>query len=678
MLERELNDHSLTVRSLIDRLSELRGMETFLISPESGRSLSFADMKERANRLSDRLANFGLTTSDKVAFLLDNGIFTAELFLSIMYCGWVAVPLNVTAGKSALAQTIVDSDTTVVFVCDNYLDLLNEVRKEVDRDLRVVVYNEETEAGYTKSSCNAALQFPVEAPECSEQNGAPSSPRRNSDVSADGDALLAYTSGSTGRPKGAMFSHKNVLIGGYNTVVAHDLSPNDRSLCVLPLYHMNAQIVTLMSTLISGGSVVVPRHFNVDSFWHWVTQYKATWFALVPTIVSQLLQRADSGATSNKTKLDHVRFARCSSAPLSTTAHRQFEEQFDLPMIEAMGMTEAGGAIFSNPLPPHPRKIGSPGIPYGFEVKIIDQEKRPLPAGETGEILIAGGSVMKRYYKQPGSENTWVLPGFLSTGDLGWQDQDGFVFIVGRKSDVIQKGGEKIAPREIEELLLRHPAVLEAAVVGVADRLWGQDAVAYVALKPGQDCSADVLSRLCQRELGALKTPSRFHFLAELPKGTAHKINRTALAALAAAAASEHPASSPKIGTSSQAATRNLGYEAPRTPFECIIAEIWARELKQEKVGIHDDFFYIGGTSLLAMAIAVQLRNEFGTDISLHSFFEHPTIEQQALLIVSQLLELEPQLGLELEPSQFTNSPVASVTTSGHHIELPSTGPVTK
>ncbi len=282
-----------------------------------------------------------------------------------------------------------------------------------------------------------------------------------------------------------MFSHNKVLEGAWNSVSAHELTERDRSLCVLPLYHINAETVTLVPTLLTGGSVVMPRRFLVRSFWQWLTEHCCTWSALVPTIISQLLDWIDPCAEGMDEALKRIRFMRSSSAPLAPSLHRAFEDKFKLLLIEAMGSTECCGNIFSNPLPPGKDKIGTPGLPFGFEAKVVGPDGKEVPRGEPGEIILRGPSVMNGYYKGPEETAAALGPdGWLRTGDLACVDEDGYFFVVGRAKELIIKGGMNIAPRQIDEALEAHPGVLEAAAVGVADHYFGEDIVAFAVARP--------------------------------------------------------------------------------------------------------------------------------------------------------------------------------------------------
>jgi acyl-CoA synthetase (AMP-forming)/AMP-acid ligase II len=298
---------------------------------------------------------------------------------------------------------------------------------------------------------------------------------------------------------------------------------------VLPLYHINAECVTLLPTLLSGGSVVIPSRFSVSHFWGWLEEYACTWSAVVPTIISRLLDSEDPSPGSREALFRRLRFLRSSSAPLAPSLHREFIEKFKLLLIQAMGSSEAGN-VFSNPLPPGENKIGSPGLPWGFEARIVDQDGAELPSGESGEVLLRGPALMDGYYKEP-EQTASVLDsdGWLHTGDLAYRDSDGYYFVVGRSKELIIKGGVNIAPRQIDDVLEAHPAILEAAAVGIPDHHLGEDVVAFVVLRADGAVDERELLTFCESRLGHFKTPTRIYFADDLPKGPSGKVQRLRL-----------------------------------------------------------------------------------------------------------------------------------------------------
>jgi amino acid adenylation domain-containing protein len=408
---------------------------------------------------------------------------------------------------------------------------------------------------------------------------------------------------------------------------------------VLPLYHINAECVTLVPTLLSGGSVIVPHRFSISQFWDWLDEYRCTWSAVVPTIISQLLDWKDPLEGRRQDAFARIRFLRSSSAPLAPSLHREFLDKFGLLLIQAMGSSEAGN-IFSNPLPPGENKIGSPGLSWGFETRIINREGVDVTPGESGEVLIRGEAMMRGYYKDPEGTAAVLDPdGWLHTGDLAYQDEDGYFFVVGRSKELIIKGGVNIAPRQIDDVLESYPAVLEAAAVGIPDRYLGEDLVAFVVLRAGAACDEKELLSFCEGRLGLFKTPTRIYFAADLPKGPSGKVQRLRLRDEATQPAvakfgSSHSELPILLGNGDVGHDRLPG---PSASIEQVIAETWAEVLSQPSVDPDSNFFALGGHSLLAVRCVSRLREKIPVALSLSDFFENATVERQAALVRRRL-----------------------------------------
>jgi len=291
--------------------------------------------------------------------------------------------------------------------------------------------------------------------------------------------------------------------------------------------------VTMLAPIAHGGSLAMPPKFSASRFWDLVTRHGCTWLNMVPTMVSYLLE----GPAPSREALKKVRFCRSASAPLPPEYIRAFEEKFGVGVIETMGLTETVAPAFSNPYEAGRRKIGSVGRASGCEAKVVDEKGDSLPDGTAGEIVIRGPQVTQGYYKNPSATASAFFPGgWLRTGDVGVRDADGFFFVTGRIKELIIKGGENIAPREIDEVLLRHPSVLDAAAVGVPDRHYGQEIVACVIRRPGVECSEEEIRAFCLEHLGKYKTPKAIHFVEELPRGPSGKVQRLKLLDLLSAA----------------------------------------------------------------------------------------------------------------------------------------------
>ena len=500
-----------TVRQQIDAHAAAHAERTFVINPELEKEITFGQLKTSVDEIGAQLDQMGIAAGAKIAFLLDNGAWVVPLFLGIMAANRVAVPLNAVAGPTQLRHVLDNSDTELVFVAPRYREKLEQLLAQIKRDITVVVTSE----AHGPDWPHAVRTTTSPAPDCGQSN----------------PALLLYTSGSTGLPKGAVLSHRALISGGRNVADGHGLSDHDRALCVLPVYHINGAMVTVFAPLVSGGSVVMPPRFSAGAFWPLVAKYRCTWSSVVPTIINYLLDRASREPFSfgAAPELKNFRFGRSASAPLPTVVLQQWERVFRVPMIETLGLTETAGTVATNPMPPAIRKPGSVGRACGTEIKIIDRNDNPCAANSAGEIVIRGSSLLDRYYKDDETTRAAFVDGWFRTGDLGCLDEDGYLFITGRLKELILRGGENIAPREIDDALYQHEAILEAAAVGVEHHDYGQEVAACVALRPGFNCTEQALKEFCAKSVGETKAPKHIYFLDELPKGPSGKILRLKL-----------------------------------------------------------------------------------------------------------------------------------------------------
>ena len=480
-----------------------------LIAPDTEQVLTYAKLGKETRQLAARYAQHALSPGDHVGFLLHNGYQTTTIFLGTMVAGLVVTPLNLLAHGAQLAYVLEHSDVKLVFTSVHYEAQL--------RGALAVMASE-------RSSSIRVEVIDSDAPDAHAGFG-----EIELDESADGlsPALLMYTSGTTGQPKGALLTHANLLHAARAVCDWHRLTSADRVLSSLPLYHINGQCIATIAPFVSGGSVIAPHRFSANRWWVWVARYEPTWLNLVPTIIAYLLN-----AVNGNTRLwPSIRFARSASAPLPPDQHRAFEATFGIGVIEAMGMTECASVVFCNPQQPGARKYGTPGLPCGVEARVVSTETGAvLGDGATGELHLRGDNVMLGYYNAPEkTADAMTIDGWLRTGDLGHRDADGFYFVTGRIKELIIKGGENIAPREIDEALLTHPAVLEAAAVGIPDANYGQEILAAIVLKPGVQCDEMSLREHCVRVLGRYKTPKVFRVVDELPKGPSGKVQRLKL-----------------------------------------------------------------------------------------------------------------------------------------------------
>ena len=496
-----------TIREYVDFQAATRPEAVYLIAPEPALNMTFAELQRASRRLSHYLSAQGIAPGEKVALLMHNGYQACRLFIGAMYGGYCVSPVNLMAHPSQLEYVLEHCDARIVFAAPDQLERLQLALSKIKRSIEIVACDVDSPEFLPPGRDDAAGLGAV-----AEQD----------------DALMMYTSGTTGKPKGVVLANSSVTSGGQFVTAAHELSSADRVMAVLPLYHINAQIVTAVAPLVHGGSLVLPHRFSTTNFWETVAQHRCTWINVVPTIISYLLN--GTAPREGGLNLDAVRFCRSASAPLPPSQHRAFETRFRIGVIETMGLTETAAPCFTNPLDEARRKIGSPGQAYGNEAKIVDADGNPLMPHETGEIMVRGPNVMKGYYKNAEETARTITPeGWLHTGDLGYLDRDGFLFVTGRIKELIIKGGENIAPREIDEALILHPAILEAATVGIPDEHYGQEIMACLVLAPNARFDEEDLRAYCRRELGAYKTPKIFRIVNELPKGPSGKVQRLKL-----------------------------------------------------------------------------------------------------------------------------------------------------
>lgn len=495
-----------TVRDWIDFRADTSPDVVSHIFPDDDSMITWRDLRHECRRIAGQITRLGIEKGTSVAMCQPNGRAAILCLFGILYGGFRATPLNLAAGAVAMGHAIGHSKSALVFLDRSKTDVYAEALERTEARPNVIPVN-----GTTIGLPDAARDADVAL----------------HDVRARDHALLMYTSGTTGLPKGVVHTQSSLLAGGWTTSLAHELSPRDRALCVLPFFHINGLCVTLIAPLVSGGSVVVAQKFSNSRFWRDCTTHEVTWFSVVPTIISHLLQgEADPDPGAKR----RIRFGRSASAPLAVETHRSFESRFGIQIIETMGLTETAAQILSNPLAPADRKIGSPGIAIGNEVVILDRKHRKLPRGQSGEIAVRGPNVLLEYLDNTeATASAFTADHWLLTGDLGHQDSDGYVFVTGRQKELIIKGGENIAPREIDEALYSHNDVVEAAAFPRRCATYGQRVEAAVSLCEGSKTTKEELVELCRRQLGLFKCPDEIYLLKELPKGPSGKIQRLKL-----------------------------------------------------------------------------------------------------------------------------------------------------
>ncbi|HSR26724.1 MAG TPA: acyl--CoA ligase, partial [Candidatus Eisenbacteria bacterium] len=342
----------------------------------------------------------------------------------------------------------------------------------------------------------------------------------------DDVALVLHTSGTTSRPKMVPLRHRNLAASVANIIPSYELTAGDVSLSVMPLFHVHGLVASTLSTLGSGGTVVVPSRFSPFEFWGLVREHRVTWYSAVPTIHQMLAGRS---ARPRPDGADSLRFARSCSSALAPELMARLEEVLGVPVLEAYGMTEASHQMASNPLPPRPRRPGSVGVGTGVAIAVLDEHGSPRRPGAAGEVVVRGPNVMDGYEANPAANVEAFTDGWFRTGDEGTLDGDGYLTLRGRIKELINRGGEKIAPREIDEVLKRHPAVAEAVAFGVPHPSWGEEVAAAVVLSG--EVGKRELTDFCREHLADFKVPRHLYFVTEIPRTATGKVQRRHVAA---------------------------------------------------------------------------------------------------------------------------------------------------
>ncbi|MBI2765320.1 MAG: AMP-binding protein [Chloroflexi bacterium] len=496
------------VATLPDLLSDAPGSEIALLAPTGeSSSLTYNDLRAAIERLAGQLRGAGVGPGHRVAIALPNGPEAAIVFLAAASCA-TAAPLNPQYRAEEFRFYLGDLDPRAVITrAGNVPAGLAAVPEGA------VSLSLEGKIGALELRCNGERL-----------------PARTVDSPAESDvALVLHTSGTTARPKLVPLTHANLIASALNVAGTLGLEGGDRCLNVMPLFHIHGLVASVLASLAKGGSVACSPGFDAFKFFDWLVAARPTWYTAVPTMHQVIAARSER--RREVLRETRVRFARSSSAALPLPVLESIESCFCAPMLEAYGMTEASHQVASNPRPPAVRKPGSVGLGGGVDIAIMDQAGARLAAGERGEVAIRGENVFRGYHANPEANAASFVDGWFRTGDEGYLDSAGYLSLTGRLKEMINRGGEKVAPAEVEDVLLRHPAVAQAVVFAIPHRNLGEDVGAAVVLAPGQAPTARQLRHFASEYLSDFKLPATVVFLDELPKGPTGKLQRIGLAA---------------------------------------------------------------------------------------------------------------------------------------------------
>jgi acyl-CoA synthetase (AMP-forming)/AMP-acid ligase II/acyl carrier protein len=627
--------------SHVDTLSELlathaaRRPQAPAVKALDRPDLSYQRLDRLARSTGDDLRAMGIEGRDRVVIVLPNGPEMATAFLSVALVA-EAAPLNPAFTKAEFAFYLEDLKARAVVVADPDLTECTAAARELGIptvSLLITAKGRPGEFSLRLGGGEGRSGDPVADPGIG--------------AGAEDTALVLHTSGTTGRPKIVPLSHRNLCRSAANVAASLHLTPEDVCLNVMPLFHIHGLVASLLASLHAGGSVVCTPGFQAPSFFSWAAQAAPTWYTAVPTMHQAILSRAGEAERAVARKAG-LRLIRSSSASLPPSVLQEMEETFGIPVVEAYGMTEAAHQMASNPLSTAPRKAGSVGPAAGPEVAIVDDGGSFLPASAVGEVVIRGPNVTRGYYGLDDQSRHFFGDGWFRTGDQGYLDQDGYLFLTGRLKEIINRGGETIAPREIDEALLDHEGVEQAVAFAVPDSDLGEEVAAVVVLASGAGESEGDLQRFLLDRLSWPRIPKRIVIVDEIPKGPTGKVQRIGLAekldihsvrigegGVVHGLVQPHPGGLAEPGAESTAsgAPEDTGPRASGAELLERLGGLWREVLQLPDVDPDTPFQEAGGDSVTATVLVMRVEEEFKVKLPLLAFFDAATLRRQAELL---------------------------------------------
>lgn len=592
------SDNKQCISELIQHNADQNTNAIAILAPDRP-PLSYAQLYQQTQYVQLMLTQVGIAKNDRVVIVLPNGPEMAVAFLTVGSCA-TSAPLNPAYRTEEFDFYVSDLNAKAVIVESDSKSPVRIVARQRNIPIIELFTNPGNDAGkFTLTESIRASAIPTGY------------------IQPDDIALVLHTSGTTSRPKIVPLSHNNLCVSARNIQQTLKLTEHDRCLNIMPLFHIHGLVGVLLSSILAGGSVICTPGFNAKLFFEWMKIHRPTWYSAVPTMHQAILDQTISN--NHIISRNQLRFIRSSSASLPPTAMSELESTFNTPVIESYGMTEAAHQMTSNLLPPRDRKPGSVGVAAGPEIAIMDRDGTLLSEYQAGEIVIRGTNVTQGYDNNPEANRDAFTKGWFRTGDQGYLDADGYLYITGRIKELINRGGEKIAPREIDEVLLGHPEVAQAVAFAVPHPTLGEDVAAAVILKEGGTVEEKLLRKYTLTHMAEHRVPSRIIIVNEIPKGPTGKLQRIGLADKLA----------------SELTTK---YIPPKGEAEQTLSRIWNDVLKRQCTGRDDNFFSIGGDSLMAARIAARIQSTFQIELSIKMIFEDPTLKGQAALIEETIL----------------------------------------
>ncbi len=555
--------------------------------------LTYGALHEQVRRTVDSLNGLGLGRGDRIAIVMPNGPDLATLSLAVV-AGATAVPMNPDYKLDEYEVLLRRVAPKALIVVGGLDHPARAAAGTLGMQVVEVHHTTDARAGiFALSGTAVAGATPLKG------------------LSEPGDeALILQTSGTTGRSKIVPLTQANLAASSTNLVSSLSLSDKDRVLHFLPMFHIGGILDVLGAPLAAGGCVFCAPSFSADDFYRDLASFRPTWTQGVPVMLEEMIRGA--GKHAEVVANHRLRFVRSVSAPLPAARMKVFEETFSVPVIEIYGMTETAGVITSNPLPPAQRKAGSVGVPAGPSVRLIDADGSAVPKGAAGEITVKGANVTAGYEAAPEDNQRSFLDGWFRTGDLGRFDDDGYLYLTGRVKDMINRGGEKVTPQEVDEMLQQFSGVADAATFAVPHPTLGEDVAALVVARPGESIAIPELQAYLRARLAFFKVPKAIHVVEAIPRGANGKLQRAQLTRMYADVVRVQVMRPPFV--------------QPGSVVARALAAMWADILGTDDIGINDDFFDIGGDSLKAASFINALQQKWGETIYVSSVFDAPTI----------------------------------------------------
>ena len=591
-----------TIYQLLKARAEKSAQAISVMAP-GRRPLTYGGLLRQAEYAVQALRACGINRNDRVAMVLPNGPEMAVSFLAVA-AGATCAPLNPAYRIEEFDFYLSDLNARALIIASG----MNSPAREIARNRNIPIIeleiNREAEAG---------------AFELTGAHGRQAKAEHDGFAQPADTALVLHTSGTTSRPKMVPLTQRNICSSGNSIACSLALDEHDRCLNVMPLFHIHGLIGALVSSLTQGASVVCAPGFDIDKFYPWVDEFQPTWYTAVPTMHQAVLARAD--ANREVIARRPMRFIRSCSAALPKRAMQELASTFQTQVIEAYGMTEASHQIACNPLAPSPQKPGSVGLPAGADVAIMDEAGHLLPQGETGEVVIRGPSVTAGYANNLKANQSAFTNGWFRTGDQGHFDRDGYLLLTGRLKEIINRGGEKFSPIQVDEVLTQHPTIAQAVTFAVPHATLGEDVAAAVVLKEAAAVTESEIREFAAARLADFKVPKQILFLDAIPKGPTGKIQRIGLAG--------------KLADQLAAKLQN-NFVAAASAVEEELSGIWRHLLRVDRVGSRDDFHALGGDSLALAMMLTEVEQKFNLRVPIDEFLRCPTVEAIARYIQEQ------------------------------------------